>query len=83
MSISGADYRKCIELSERVTWKLDEVVPRNSTLDFSKSVMPSAMFFGHDLSFLNPKEKRTRNQIFSNSYRYLFYFVEAHRTQAH
>lgn len=78
MSISGADYRKCIELSERIAWKLDDVVPRDSSLDFSKSFMPSAMFFGQSLSFLSTQEKRTLNQIFGNAYRYLFYFVEAY-----
>lgn len=78
MSILATDYRKCVEVSERVAWKLDEVVPRESSLNLDKPFMPSGMFFAHDLSFLSSDEKRTLNQIFGNAYRYLFYFVEAY-----
>jgi len=78
MSILTSDYRKCIELSERVTWKLNEVVPSGSLLDFDKPFMPKGMFFGETLEFLSPQEQRTLNQIFGNSYAYLFYFVEAY-----
>lgn len=78
MSILSSDYRKCIELSERVSWRLNEVVPSGSLLDFGKPFMPKGMFFGDSLTFLSPQEQRTLNQIFGNSYAYLFYFVEAY-----
>lgn len=78
MSILATDYRKCVEISERVAWKLDEVVPPGSALDLHKSFMPAGMFFAQDLHFLSTDEKRRLNQIFGNAYRYLFYFVEAY-----
>lgn len=78
MSILASDYRKCIELSERVAWRVEDVVPPGSVLDFTKSFMPSAMFFGGSLSCLDAQEALRLNQIFGNGYRYLFYFVEAY-----
>jgi hypothetical protein len=78
MSILNADYAKCVELSQRVAWKLDDVFPPEQALDFGKPFMPRAMFFAHDLAFLNDDEKLRLNQIYGNSYRYLFYFVEAY-----
>ena len=78
MSILSTDFRKCVETSERVAWKLDEVVPPESVLDLHKSFMPAGMFFGGELGFLSEEEKRRLNQIFGNAYGYLFYFVEAY-----
>lgn len=78
MSILSTDFRKCVEISERVSWKLDEVVPPGSVLDLQKSFMPAGMFFGNELDFLSGDEKRRLNQIFGNAYSYLFYFVEAY-----
>lgn len=78
MSIHVSDYRKCVELSERVAWRVEDVVPPGSVLDFTRAFMPSAMFFGHTLDCLNDHERLRLNQIFGNGYRYLFYFVEAY-----
>ncbi len=78
MSILNTDYAKVIDASERVAWRVNEVFPAGGTLDFSKPFMPSAMFFGDSLEFLDDGEKLKLNQIFGNSYRYLFYFVEAY-----
>jgi hypothetical protein len=78
MSLLATDYRKVLETSERVAWKVDEVFPPGIKLDFSKPFMPKAMFLSDSLGFLSPAEKLKLNQIFGNSYRYLFYFVEAY-----
>lgn len=78
MSILAASYRDCIELSERVAWRLDDVVPSSSTLNFKMPFMPKAMFFGDTVACLSPEERLTLNQIFGNGYGYLFYFVEAY-----
>lgn len=78
MSILNSDYDKCIDLSERVAWRVDDVIPPESRLDFSKPFMPSAMDFSRTLPFLSSAEKLQLNQIFGNSYSYLFYFVEAY-----
>lgn len=78
MSILTSDYAKCIELSERVAWKINDVFPREASLNFRQPFMPSSMFMARDLACLSEQEKLKLNQIFGNSYRYLFYFVEAY-----
>lgn len=78
VSILNADYGKVIEYSERVSWRLNEVFPPTVSLDFSKPFMPTSMFHGDALPFLDARERLKLNQIFGNSYRYLFYFVEAY-----
>jgi hypothetical protein len=78
MSILASDYRKCVEVSERVAWRVDDIVPRGSKLDLTRPFMPAAMFFGDKVPGLSPHEQLRLNQIFGNSYRYLFYFVEAY-----
>jgi hypothetical protein len=78
MSILAADYGKVVDLSERVAWRVSDVVPDGAKLDFSRPFMPVAMFVGHELPFLDAAEKLKLNQIFGSSYAYLFYFVEAY-----
>ncbi len=78
MSIINSDYDKCIDLSERVAWRVDDVVSSQSRLDFNKPFMPSAMDFARTLPFLTSLEKLQLNQIFGNAYSYLFYFVETY-----
>ena len=78
MAILNSDYSKCIELSERVAWRVDTIVPPTAELDFSKPFMPSAMAFADALPCLTTNEKLKLNQIFGNGYSYLFYFVEAY-----
>lgn len=69
MSILSADYGKVIEYSERVAWRLNEVFPPQAGLDFSKPFMPTSMFMGDALEFLDANEKLKLNQILGNSYR--------------
>ena len=78
MSILSTDYGRVVENSERVAWRLNEVFPPGVALDFSKPFMPTAMFMAHSLEFLSEHERLKLNQILGNSYRYLFYFVEAY-----
>lgn len=78
MSGQSSDYDRCIDLSERVAWRLDDVVSVQSRLDFGKPFMPSAMDFARTLPFLSSTEKLKLNQIFGNAYSYLFYVVEAY-----
>jgi hypothetical protein len=78
MSILNSDYSKIIDASERIAWRVSEVVPDGASLDFTKPFMPKAMFLADKLTFLNADEKLKLNQIFGSSYAYLFYFVEAY-----
>ena len=78
MSILASDYAKCIELSERIAWKINEVFTKEASLNFRLPFMPSTMFRAGELPFLSAEETLKLNQIYGNSYRYLFYFDEAY-----
>jgi hypothetical protein len=82
MSFLSADYRKCLDASEQVSWSLNSVVPKGSSLNFSMPFMPTAMFLTNRLDTLTPEEKLKLNQIFGRAYGYLFYFVEAYIVSA-
>jgi hypothetical protein len=78
MSFLNSDYRKILEVSEKVAWSIGDVVPPAARLGFDRMFMPSAMFLASKLDELTANEKQTLNQIFGRAYGYLFYFVEAY-----
>lgn len=77
MSILSTNYAKIVDSSHRVAWRLDDIFPADTSLDFGKPFMPDSMFVGRSLAFLSDGERLQLNQIFGNAYGYLFYFVEA------
>jgi hypothetical protein len=81
MSLLNSDYAKVVEISERTAWRINDVFPPGTALDFSKLFMPKAMFAADTLDFLNADELRKLNQIYGNAYAYIFYFVEAYITE--
>jgi hypothetical protein len=72
----GYDYATCVRNSEKVSWKLDDVLPIGTKLDYSRPFLP-AMFSGESrTSILDEHEGLKLNQITGNSYMNLFGFVE-------
>lgn len=70
------DYRTCIQNSEKVAWRISDILHEGAKLDFSRKFLPEALSGAESLSFLSPKEKLALNHIRGNSYLYLFRFVE-------
>lgn len=70
------DYATCVKSSEKANWRLDEVLPEGTHLDFSKPFLPERFAKTKGLDFLNAKELLTLNHITGNSYLNLFGFVE-------
>ncbi len=70
------DYASCVRSSEKVSWKLDDVMPADASLDFSHPFLPSALAARGELPFLSAAEARTLNQVTGNAYLNLFAFVE-------
>jgi hypothetical protein len=69
------DYASCVRNSEKVAWRVDEVLPEGTKLDFSKRFLPAAIS-GPGLPFLAEDEARKLNQITGNAYLNIFAFVE-------
>src|SRR5215213_10246835 len=69
-------YRDTIVASQKVNWRIEDIIGGDKKLDFSKRFMPESLAKVNDLSFLNNDEKRILNQIKGNTYLAIFGLVE-------
>ena len=69
-------YAKCIEISKRVRWDIDEDVIRRREFDFSQKFLPDGISKVDQLAFLNKDERRLLSQIQGRTYANMFGFVE-------
>jgi len=70
------DYESCIKSSEKIAWKLDDVLSVDQRLDFAKPFLPEALAPTRGIKCLSDSEKLKLNQITGNAYLNLFAFVE-------
>jgi hypothetical protein len=70
------DYETCIRLSERVAWRLDDVMPPDTRLDFTRRFLPDALVATESIRSLTPHERLKLNQITGNAYLNVFQFLE-------
>ena len=70
------DYGACVEASERVAWKLDDIFPVGTRLDFNRCFLPESLALTSSHAFLSENERRALNQISGHAYLNLFGFVE-------
>lgn len=70
------DYRETIVASQKVNWRIEDIIGGDKRLDFSKPFMPESLARTEELSFLNETEKRTLNQIRGNAYLNIFALAE-------
>lgn len=70
------DYATCVKNSERASWRVDDVMPVDTRLDFSRPFLPESLVPNASLEFLSEADKLKLNQISGNAYLNLFAFVE-------
>ncbi|MDI1242671.1 MAG: hypothetical protein PSX80_12210 [bacterium] len=70
------DYRDTIVASQRVNWRIEDIIGSDKKLDFSKRFMPESLARVEELSFLNGYEKKVLNQIRGHAYLSIFGLVE-------
>ncbi len=70
------DYRETMVTSQKVNWKIEDIIGGDKKLDFSKRFMPESLARVEELSFLNNDEKRVLNQVRGNTYLGIFGLVE-------
>jgi hypothetical protein len=56
-------YAKCIEVSKRVRWDIDEDVIRGREFDFSQKFLPDGISKVDQLDFLSNPERRLLSQV--------------------
>jgi hypothetical protein len=69
-------YQSALATSERIGWKVDDLIGGDKKLDFSKPFMPESLAQVKQLSFLTPQEQLTLNQIRGHEYLSMFGLVE-------
>lgn len=75
-AVDTYDYRDTIAASQKVNWRIEDIIGGDKKLDFSKRFMPESLARVEELSFLNDDEKRILNQIRGNTYLTIFGIVE-------
>lgn len=71
-----SEYAKIVERSERVAWRIDDVMDASERLDFKKPFLPDSMVGARAIAGLSDRERLVLNQIRGYSYVHLFAFVE-------
>ena len=69
-------YRDTIVASQKVNWRIEDIIGGDKQLDFSKPFMPESLARVSGLNFLNADEKRILNQIRGHAYLSIFGLVE-------
>jgi len=72
----GYSYQAALAASQKVNWRVEDIIGGDKRLDFSKPFMPESLARVKVLDFLSADEKRTLNQIRGNSYLCIFGVVE-------
>ena len=70
------NYRDTLAASQKIGWKIEDIIGGDKKLDFTKPFLPEALARVEGLSFLTPDERRTLNQIRGNTYLSIFGLVE-------
>lgn len=70
------DFQACLEASEKVNWKVEDLIGPDKQLDFEQSFLPESLARVEDFEFLTTAERRTLNQIRGHGYLYTFGLVE-------
>jgi hypothetical protein len=69
-------YARCIEVSRRVRWDIDEDVIRGREFDYAHKFLPDGLSLVHELEFLGTDEQRFLSQIQGRTYANIFGLVE-------
>ena len=75
-NIESYSYQATLATSQKVNWRIEDIIGGDKKLDFSKPFMPESLARVQSLDFLNKDEQRILNQIRGNSYLSIFGVVE-------
>ncbi|HEX8999737.1 MAG TPA: hypothetical protein VGB07_07540 [Blastocatellia bacterium] len=72
----GYTYQAALAASQKVNWRIEDIIGGDRRLDFLKPFMPESLARVEPLGFLTESEKRTLNQIRGHAYLCIFGLVE-------
>lgn len=74
--MNNYSYQGALEASERIGWRVDDIIGGEKQLNFSKQFIPESLAQVEQLGFLAPEEKKVLNQIRGHEYLAMFGLVE-------
>lgn len=69
-------YARCIQVSKRIRWDIDQDVIRGRSFDLDKKFLPDGLSKVNELSFLGSDEQRFLSQVQGRTYANMFGLVE-------
>jgi hypothetical protein len=69
-------YETILAASERVTWRVEDLIGGAQRLDFSRPFLPDSLAGVEGMAFLSARERLVLNQIRGHGYLYMFGLVE-------
>jgi hypothetical protein len=69
-------YARCVEISKRIRWDIDQDVIRGRKFDFDQKFLPDALSKVDQIEFLNSDQQRLLSQIQGRTYANIFGLVE-------
>lgn len=69
-------FKDLLQRAERITWRVEDLIGGDKTLDFSRPFMPETFARTGELNFLDADERTTLNQIRGHAYLAIFGLVE-------
>jgi hypothetical protein len=72
----GYDYAPILATSQRINWRIEDVIGGDKRLDFTKPFLPESLARVEPLKFLDREEKLALNHIRANGYLYIFGLTE-------
>jgi hypothetical protein len=69
-------YEEALTASQRVNWRVEDLIGGEKRLDFRKPFMPQSLARTESLGFLNGEERLALNHIRAHGYLYIFGVVE-------
>lgn len=76
MITSQNPYRNALDVSLRIGWKIEDVLPEGARLDLTRTFLPESLARVERSAALRPADKRTLNQIRGHSYLRMFGIIE-------
>jgi hypothetical protein len=70
------NFRDVLASSAKAAWQVEDVLPADARLDFSRRFLPEALARTDSIAFLSDDEKRVLNQIRGHEYLTIFGLVE-------
>jgi hypothetical protein len=74
--VDSKRYAKCVEVSKRVRWTIEDDVIKGRAFDFTKKFLPDGLSKVATLAFLSTDERRVLSQIQGRTYANMFGLVE-------